>query len=42
MEQQAYYIQVLFANELNQYKGKGGEIVDKYIKILQKKYQNFY
>jgi len=35
MEQQAHYIQVLLANELDKCKGKEVEVVDKYIKVLQ-------
>ena len=42
MEWQAYHIQVLLADELDQYKGKGGEAVDKHIKILQDTYQDIY
>jgi len=33
---------MLLANELNQCKGKGVEIVDANIKILQKTYQEIY
>jgi len=43
IEQQTYHIQVLLANELNQYKNKEEERVDKNIRVLQKKvYQKTY
>ena len=38
MEQQAHHIQILLANELDQYKEKGEVIVDEYIKTLQDSY----
>ena len=38
IEKQAYHIQVLLNNELDQYKGKDVKIVDKNIKILQEIY----
>ena len=34
MKWQAHHIQVLLANELDWYKGKEEEVVDKHIKIL--------
>lgn len=36
IEQQTYHIQVLLANELNQYKNKGEERIDENIRVLQK------
>ena len=42
MEQQAYHIQVLLVDELNWYKEKEREVVDKHIKILQEVYQDSY
>jgi len=43
IEQQTYHIQVLLANELNQYKNKEEERVDENIRVLQKKvYQKTY
>lgn len=36
MDRQAYHIQVLLVDELNQCKEREVKIVDKYIKILQK------
>jgi len=38
MECQAYYIQVLLADELDQYKGKENEKVKSYIKMIQDVY----
>jgi len=42
MEQQAYHIQVLLVDELDWYKEKEREVVDKHIKILQEAYQDSY
>lgn len=42
MEHQTHHIQVLLVDELDQCKGKGEERVDKYIKALQKAYQETY
>ena len=42
IEWQTHHIQVLLANELDQYKGKGEERVSKHIRILQKAYQETY
>ena len=36
IKQQAYYIQVSLANELDQYKGKEEEAIDKHIKNYRK------
>ncbi len=38
MEWQAHHIQILLADKLDQYKEKGEEAVNKYIKILQDLY----
>ena len=40
MEIQAYYIQVLLADELDRYKGKGNVYTDNYIRKIQDVYQN--
>lgn len=40
MENQAYYIQSLLANELDRYKRKENILVDSYIKEIQNVYQN--
>ena len=43
IEKQTYHIQVLLANELNQYKNKEEERIDENIRVLQKKvYQKTY
>ena len=42
MEWQAYYIQVLLANELNHCKNKGDEKIRNYNKIIQDIYQESY
>ena len=38
IENQVYHIQVLLANELDRYKGKGNYLVEKYIKTIQNAY----
>jgi len=40
MEDQAYYIQALLANELDRYKGKGNSYTDRHIKEIQDTYKN--
>ena len=42
IEQQAHYIQVLLANKLDQYKENKTKVINKYIKALQKAYQEIY
>jgi len=42
MERQAYYIQVLLADELDQYKEREVETVNEYVKTLQEAYQEAY
>jgi len=39
MEEQAYYIQVLLADELDRCKDKGNKKVGKHIKMIQEAYQ---
>ena len=38
MEKQAYQIQILLTDKLDQYKGKGDKQVEEYIKIIQETY----
>ena len=40
MKWQIHNIQVLLANELDQYKDKGEERVNEYIEVLQEVYQD--
>ena len=42
MEHKTHHIQVLLADKLDHYKGKGGEAVDQHIQTLQDIYQDLY